>query len=65
MDLRHDVLVVVIAQCSTHLVVVHVRFALSLAPAASNFIGVDHLELAVSALPRDAAGVAVVGKKLQ
>ena len=57
---RHDVLVVVIAQCPAELVVVHVGLALTLAPPPRGLIRVYELELAVGSLPRDAARVAAV-----
>ena len=60
--LRHDVLVVVVAQGATQLVVVHVRLALSLTPAPRHLVRVDQLELAARALPRDAGRVAAVRK---
>lgn len=47
-DLCQDVLVVVVPQGSTQLVVVHVRLALSSAPALSHLVRVDELEFAGS-----------------
>lgn len=61
----HDVLVVVVAQGSTQLVVVHVGFALPLTPAPRHLVWVGHLELAVGSFPRDAGRVGAVGQKLQ
>jgi len=63
--LRHDVLVVVVAQCATHLVVVHVRLALAFSPASSNLVWIGHLELTRRAFPRYARRVAVVGQKFE
>ena len=63
--LGHDVLVVVVAQRTAQLVVVHVGFGLPLAPAARHLIRVHQLELAVRALPRDAARVGRVRQQLQ
>ena len=62
--LGHDVLVVVVAQRAAQLVVVHVGLALALAPAPGNLVWVRHLELAVGALPGDAAGIGAVRQKL-
>lgn len=56
----HDVLVVVVAQGAAELVVVHVGFALALAPALGHFVRVGHLKLAVCSLPGDDVGVAAV-----
>lgn len=53
--LGHDVLVVVVAQSAAQLVVVHVGFALALAPALCHLVWVGHLELAIGALPGDDA----------
>lgn len=58
--LGHDVLVVVVAQCTAQLIVVHVGLALSLPPAPRHLVRVSHLELAVGALPCDAACVGAV-----
>lgn len=58
--LGHDVLVVVVAQCTAQLIIVHVGLALSLPPASGHLVRVSHLELAVGALPGDAAGVGTV-----
>lgn len=61
----HDVLVVVVAQGSAQLVVVHVGFALAFAPAPCHLVWVRHLELSVGSFPGDAAGVGAVGQELQ
>lgn len=61
----HDVLVVVVAQCTAQLIVVHVGLALSLAPAPGHLVRVGHLELPVGALPGDAACVGTVREELQ
>ena len=58
--LSHDVFVIVVAQCSAEFVIVHIRFALSFAPASSHLVRVDQLELAVSAFPADTVDVAAV-----
>jgi len=63
--LGHDVLVVIVAQRAAQLVVVHVGLALALAPAPRHLVRVGHLELAVGALPGDAAGVGAVRQELQ
>ena len=63
--LRHDVLVVVVTQGATQLVVVHVRLVLALAPALRHLVRVDHLELAVRALPLDARHVVAVRQQLE
>jgi len=57
----HDILVVVVAQSAAHLVIVHVRFALSFAPAPSNLVRISHLELTRRPFPSYARRVAVVG----
>ena len=54
-DLRHDVLVVVVAESARQLVVVHVRLRFAFAPFASHFIWVDKLKLSVCTLPTDYA----------
>lgn len=61
----HDVLVVVVAQRAAQLVVVHVGFALALAPAPRHLVRVDQLELAVGSFPGDAGHVGAVGQELQ
>ena len=65
LDLRHDVLVVVVSEGTAQLVVVHVWFALPLPPAAGDLVGVGQLELAVCTLPGDASAVGTVGEELQ
>ena len=52
--LGHNVLVIVVAQGTAQLVIVHVGFALTLPPASSHLVGVGHFELSVGALPSDA-----------
>ena len=64
-DLSHNVLVVVVAQRTTQLVVVHVGLRLALPPAACHLVRVDQLKLALRALPGDAGGVGGVGEELQ
>lgn len=63
--LSHDVLVVVVAQSTAQLVIVHVGLALALAPALRHLVWVSHLELAVGALPGDDPGIVAVGQQLQ
>ena len=63
--LRHDVLVVVVAQRAAQFVVVHVRLVFSLAPPSGHLVGVDHLELSVRPLPLDAVRVDAVREQLQ
>ena len=63
--LRHDVLVVVVAQRATQLVVVHVRLALAFSPASSNLVWIGHLELARRAFPRYARSVAGVRQQFE
>ena len=48
-----DVLVVVISQASTQLLIVHLGFVLSRAPATSHLVRVTETELPVVARPRD------------
>lgn len=63
--LGHDIFVIIVAQRTAQLVVVHVGLALPLPPAPRHLIGVCHLELAVGALPGDAASVGAVRQELQ
>ena len=63
--LGHDVFIIVVAQRAAQLVVVHVGLALPLAPAPRHLVRVCHLELAIGALPGDAAGVGAVRQELQ
>ena len=63
--LGHDVLVVVVAQRAAEFVVVHVRLALSFAPASRHLVRINQLELAVRALPADAVHVAAVRQQLE
>lgn len=64
-DFGHDVFVIIVAQRTAQLVVVHVWLALPLAPAPGHFIWIRHLKLSVGALPGDAASVGAVGQELQ
>lgn len=59
--LGHDVFVVVVAQRTAQLVIVHVGLAFALTPAPCNLVRVGHLELAVGPFPRDTASVGAVG----
>lgn len=63
--LLHDVLVVVVSQSARKFVIVHVRFALPFAPFASNLVGIQQLELSVSAFPGDAGRVGLIGEQLE
>ena len=63
--LRHDVLVVVVAQRAAQFVVVHVRLVFSLAPPSGHLVGVDEFELARCPLPRDDRRVVAVGEELE
>ena len=63
--LSHDVLVIVVAQSTAQLVIVHVGLALALTPTLRHLDWVGHLELTVVALPGDDAGIALVRKQLQ
>lgn len=56
----HDIFVIIVAQRTAQLVVVHVGLALTFAPPPRYFIRVRHLELAISALPGDAASIGTV-----
>lgn len=62
MHLGHYVLVVVISKRTAEFVVVHVGLAFSLAPSSRHFIRISQLEFPICAFPRDAVGVAAVGK---
>lgn len=63
--LLHDVLVVIVPERAAQLVVVHVRLALPLAPLPGHLVRIQELELAVAALPADAARVRLVGEQLE
>lgn len=65
MHLGHDIFVIVVAQRTAQLIIVHVGLAFTLAPAPGHLVRVCHLELPVGALPGDAAGVGAVGQELQ
>lgn len=52
-------------QRSAQLVVVHVGLWLPFAPSARHLVRVRQLELAISALPRDARGIGRVAQQLQ
>jgi len=64
-NLGHDVLVVVVSQCSAKFVVVHVRFALPFTPTPSNLVRINQLELAVCTFPTDAVDVTAIRQQLQ
>lgn len=59
--LGHYIFIVVVAQRTAQLVIVHVGLALALSPAPRNLVWVGHLELAIGPFPRDAASVGAVG----
>lgn len=63
--LSHDVLVIVVAQSTAELVIVHVGLALALAPTLRHLVWVGHLELTIGALPCDDAGIVLVGQQLK
>ena len=65
MHLGHDVFVIIVAQRSAKLVIVHVGLALPLAPTPCHLIRVCHLEFTISALPGDTAGIGAVRQELQ
>lgn len=62
MHFGHNVFVVVISEGPAQLVVIHVGLALPLSPAPGHLIGVRHLELPISTLPGDTAGIGAVGQ---
>ena len=67
-DLRHEVLVVVVPQRARQFVVVHRRLVLALAPLLGHHFRVDHLELArrlTAVLPRDTVRVTRVREQVQ
>lgn len=64
-NLRHDVLVVVVTQSTAQLVIVHVGLALALSPALGHLVRVSHFELSIGAFPSDDSNVAAVGQQLQ
>lgn len=64
-DFGHDVFVIIVAQRTAQLVVVHVWLALPFPPASGHFVWIRHLELSIGAFPGDAAGVGAVGQELQ
>lgn len=63
--LGHDIFVIVVAQRTAQLVVVHIGLALTLAPAPRHLVRVCHLELAVGALPGNTASIGAVRQELQ
>lgn len=60
MHLGHYVFVIVVAQRTAQLVIVHIGLALALSPAPCNLVWVSHLELAIGPFPCDAASVGAV-----
>ena len=58
-------LIVVVADCAAHFVVVHIGLILAFTPASRHFIWINHPELTRQVLPADEEVVCVVGKKLQ
>lgn len=63
--LGHDVLVIVVAEGTAELVIVHVRLAFSLPPALGHLIWVGHLEFSICALPGDDGSIVAVRQQLQ
>lgn len=63
--LGHDVFVIVVAQRTAQLIIVHVGLALALTPTSRHLVWICHLKLAVGSLPSDAAGVGAVRQQLQ
>lgn len=53
----HDVLVVVVAQGTTQLVIIHVGFALPVSPLASDFVRIQKFEFAIVPFPFDTRAV--------
>lgn len=64
-DFGHDVFVIIVAQRTAQLVIVHVWLALPFPPASGHFVWICHLELPVGAFPGDAAGIGAVRQELQ
>ena len=64
-DLRHDVLVVVVAQRAAELVVVHVGLVLAEPPQLGHLLRPEQLELAVVGGPADQVLVALVQQQLK
>ena len=60
-----DVLVIVVTHAAAELLVVHLRFVLSLAPASSDLVRVCHAELPAVAGPRDYVPVGSVEQEFQ
>ena len=60
-----DVLVVVVAQTSAQLLVVHLGLVLARAPSSSNLLGVNQLELPLPPCPGDAVLAVSVCQQLQ
>lgn len=65
MDLRHDVLVVVVAKSAAKFVVVHIGLAFPLTPSSGYFVRVDQFKLPVGTFPCDARHVGTVRQELQ
>lgn len=63
--LLDNVLVIIVAQSTAQLVVVHVVLVLSQAPEPRHLFGVDQLELSVVVGPRDHVAVLVTQEQLQ
>ena len=61
----HDVFVVVVAEGSTQLVVVHVRLALTLTPPACHLVRVAQFKFSVLTLPRNERIVVVIGQQFE
>lgn len=52
-SLMNDVFVVVVANASTELLIVHLWLVLANAPQPSHLVRIDHLELPTVTCPRD------------
>lgn len=65
MHFRHDIFVIVVAQRTAQLVIVHVGLALTLTPSSRHFIWICHFKLAIGPFPSDAPCIGTVGQELQ
>lgn len=65
-NLRHDILIIVIAKGTREFVVVHIRLGLSFSPATRHFVRIDQFEFAIRTFPSDHIRIgAGVGKQFQ
>ena len=65
MNLGHDVLVIVIPQCSAQFVIVHIGLVFPFPPTPCHFIGVHHFEFTICAFPLDAIHISTVREELK